>query len=56
MNVPHTTLASNVATAGRPAGGALRRFFREVWTSYAAHAEMRVMMTVDSTRRRKTGF
>lgn len=56
MSVPHTSLASNVAATGRPAGGALRRFFREVWASYTAHAEMRVMMTVTNTRCRNAGF
>lgn len=56
MSVPHTTLASGNATAtARTPSGLLRRFFREVWTSYTAQAEMRVMMTVDSTRRRRVG-
>lgn len=56
MSVPHTTLVSGNATSTtRTAPGALRRFFREVWASYTAQAEMRVMMTVDSTRRRRVG-
>lgn len=56
MRVPHTSLASTVATAGHPAEGAMRRFFREVWASYTAHAETRVTMTVSSARRRNAGF
>lgn len=56
MSVSHISLAANSATTGRPVDGAVRRFFREVWASYTAHAEMRVMMTVSSARRRNAGF
>ena len=35
---------SSLASTAKPAGGAVRRFFSEVWKSYAAHSEMRVML------------
>ena len=35
---------SSLASTTQPAGGAVRRFFREVWASYAAHSELRVML------------
>jgi len=35
---------SSLASTTQPAGGAVRRFFREVWASYIAHSELRVML------------
>lgn len=46
MSTPHSSpFASNVASTARPAEGAIRRFFREVWRSYTAHSEIRVMLS-----------
>lgn len=45
MSTPSQTssYASNAPLAVRPAEGAFRRFFREVWQSYVAHSELQVM-------------
>jgi len=60
MNAQNSPSFDTTASASQPAVGPVRRFLREVWASYIAHSEMRVMLAsgrwtseMDQTARRR---